>query len=204
MRIAAYVNRAGEAAGFYEEGLLRLYERQDGEWSIVGESPLRLRPDAPLGEVRARVREAASGIGPCGVFIASEVKGVPYAILEGMGYNIWKSEGKVEDQLGYVADREEQAIREKREKRPAPLPVGDLRDGNYRIDLMEVQANDSRFSTREILIPFLESATFNALEIICDHPPRWLGVEFERLKMRFEAQAMDRSGHEVKIMVYPR
>jgi Fe-only nitrogenase accessory protein AnfO len=204
MKIATFANKDGQAVSLYENGFLRLYERASGLWVKQKEQALSLSREMGLGEVRCRIREALEALGECKVFIAADVKGVPYAILEGLGFNIWKSEGPLLDQLDYVAQKEEEAIAAAKRPKPQPQPVGDLRDGYYRVNLTEMQNADSSVSSQQILIPFLEKTTFDKLEILCDHPPRWLGREFERLNLRFEAEALDAHGHEVRIMVYPK
>jgi Fe-only nitrogenase accessory protein AnfO len=204
MRIATYVNEYGEVVSFYRQGCVRLYENKMGIWSKIKELPLDLTPELSLPEVRIKLKSIVGQLDNCKVFLAGEVKGVPYAILEGMGFNIWKSEGSVSEQLDYVSGKENEAIEAAKKPKPEPMPVGDLRDGLYRINLTEVLSKDPNLSSKQILIPFMENTTFQKLEIFCDHPPRWLSTEFERLKMSAEAEALDKSGHELKITVCPR
>jgi hypothetical protein len=101
-------------------------------------------------------------------------------------------------------EREERAAMEAAKKpKPSPVPVGDVRDGHYRIDLVRVLASDFRLTSKQVLIPFMEKTAFQRLEILCDHPPRWLGGECERLKCHAESEPLVVDGLQWKITVYP-
>jgi Fe-only nitrogenase accessory protein AnfO len=203
MRIAAYVDEGGYAVGLYEPGSVLLYEKAAGAWRAIREVPLSLSVGMPLAEVRTRIHEAVARLEGCKVFIAAEVKGLSYTIFEGLGFAIWKVSGLAENRLEYLRLREEEELLAVQRRPPSPQPVGDEREGSYRIDLAEILNSDSRFSSKEILIPFLEKAVFQRLEILCDHPPRWLGQEFERLRLKYQVEALDPSGHEMRILVRP-
>jgi Fe-only nitrogenase accessory protein AnfO len=164
---------------------------------------LEMNEQMNIPEVRMNLKKAVAGLDDCKIFLSGEVKGVPYAILEGMGFNIWKSEGSVFEQLEYVAMKETEAAEESKKPKPAPVPVGDIRDGYYRINLVEVLDKHQQLTSKQVLIPFMEKTAFQKLEIFCDHPPRWFAKEFERLKLSAHAEALDSGGHELKITVVP-
>ncbi|HSQ40851.1 MAG TPA: Fe-only nitrogenase accessory protein AnfO [Fibrobacteraceae bacterium] len=204
MRIATYVDADGNVTTFYQPGKIFLYEQISGIWTKIKKIPLDLNLEMSLPEVRVRLRAMVPQLDDCKVFLAGDVKGLPYAILEGMGFNIWKSSGSVLEQLDYVAQKEFEASEEAKKPKPMPLPVGDPRDCNYRINLAEVLNSDSNLTSKQILIPFLEKEYFNRLEIICEHPPRWMGSEMERLSLRAEAEAVGGNSHDMRILVYPK
>jgi Fe-only nitrogenase accessory protein AnfO len=205
MKIATYVNGSSEVVSFYETGSVRLYEQISGLWTKKKEFPLSMHSEMNLPEVRVKLRTVVNELEDCKIFIAADVKGVPYAILEGMGFNIWKSTGSVNEQLDFVAQKEQDAIDAANKPIPTPLAVGDIRDGFFQVNLQEILNSDPKLSSQQILIPFMEKTAFQKLEIICDHPPRWLSREFERLNLRFEAEALGGGcGHVVKINVFPK
>jgi Fe-only nitrogenase accessory protein AnfO len=205
MKIATYVNNSGEVVSFYEKGSVRLYDQISGLWTKKKEFPLEMHTEMNVPEVRVKLRMVVNELEDCKVFLAADVKGVPYAILEGMGFNIWKSSGSVNEQLDFVAQKEQDAIEAANKPKPTPLPVGDIRDGFFQINLQEILNSHPTLSSQQILIPFMEKTAFQKLEIICDHTPRWLAREFERLNLRFEAEALGGGcGHLVKITVFSK
>lgn len=84
---------------------------------------------------------------------------------------------------------------------PAPLPVGDISNGYYRTNLAEVLKNNPDLTSRQVLIPFMETTAFRKLEIFCDHLPRWLSREAELLNLSIESDMPDTSGHGMKVTV---
>ena len=206
MKIATFVNQEGHVAGLYESGLVRLYNQSSGVWTKEKEFPLELSRDMGLAEVRVKLRNMVSQLEDCHIFLAGEVKGVPYAILEGMDFNIWKSQGPVVEQLDFVAAKEQEAIEAAKKPKPEPLPVGDIRDCIFQINLQEVLASDPSLTSKSVLLPFLKNTAFQKLEILCEHAPRWLSSECESLGLRAEGDATGSCGcgHEVKITVYPK
>ena len=203
MKIAVYVNESGRVAGFCEKGTVRLYKKENGAWTQTAELPLAMHAGMGVADVRRALKTAAGYIDGCRIFIAGEVKGVPYSILEGLGYTIWKSSGPVEEQLEYVEREERAAMEAAKKPKPSPVSVGDVRDGYYRIDLAQVLASDSRLTSKRVLIPFMEKTAFQKLEIVCGHPPRWLGGECERLKCHADPEPLDAQGRQWKITVCP-
>lgn len=204
MKIATFTDTDYNVVSFYKPGVLRLFEKRAGKWSEKKQVELQLDPDMNLPEVRVKLRSVASQIDDCKIFLAGEVKGVPYAILEGMGFNIWKSEGPVMDQLDFVAQKEKEAAEAAKNALPKPQVIGDIRDGYYRLNMIEAQASCPGASSQQILIPFMEQTVFSRLEVIFDHPPRWLGAELTRLKLKFEAEALDAHGHDMKVIISPK
>lgn len=44
----------------------------------------------------------------CKIFVGSEIKGIPYNVLDKMGFNTWELEGYPKEFLGFVFDSEEE------------------------------------------------------------------------------------------------
>ncbi|MDD2335566.1 MAG: Fe-only nitrogenase accessory protein AnfO [Geobacteraceae bacterium] len=87
---------------------------------------------------------------------------------------------------------------------PKPLPVGNIRDGHYRINLAEVLNNDPRLNSKQVLVPFMEETPFLKLEILCDHPPRWFSTELKNLNLMAEFETHDTSGRWLKLVIVPK
>lgn len=60
-----------------------------------------------LLDVKVTVREAASQLEWCNIFLSAETTGLVHAILqEELGFHTWKSQGPLLDQLNAVAAKE--------------------------------------------------------------------------------------------------
>jgi len=87
---------------------------------------------------------------------------------------------------------------------PKPLCIDNAGGGHYRIDLAKVLKDDPGLNSKDILIPFLEEAAFQKLEILCDHVPRWFDQTLVQLNLKAESQYSDAAGRQVKVIVVPR
>lgn len=52
--------------------------------------------------------------------------------------------------------------------------IGDPADSRFRLDLAAQLESGAGLNSRDILVPILVGPPFRSLEILCDHPPRWL------------------------------
>lgn len=118
MKIAAYVDADGAAAGFYEKGAVCLYRQVSGKWELSKKIPLEIDLERGLAETKETFFAAMAQLEDCRVFIVREFKGLFHALLmEELGFHTWKSEGSMLEQLdnvvrqetAYVAELEKQA-----------------------------------------------------------------------------------------------
>lgn len=239
MKIATYVDEAGNAAGLYERGVLRLHDDASGAWVRIAEIPFRIDTSMTLAEVKAALSAAVAGLGECRTLVSGEVRGLVYSLLqEEYGLRVWKARGGPESQLDRIArdDLELAALRRKEaaERSFAALfsspsggcggsggdfgggtvrrrPGETLRavqsmtetvaEGHVRINLAEILAKYRNANSMDVLIPLMEGAAFDKLEILCDHVPRWFHRKLLDLEMRAE---IDHSAEGVRALVFPR
>ncbi|MBK1680715.1 Fe-only nitrogenase accessory protein AnfO [Rhodocyclus tenuis] len=215
MKIAAYLNPQGDVASLYEPGCFRLYQASaaDEGWLSAQEIPFVTDYARPLPEIKAALHAAIAGLDDCKTLVSAEVRGVLYSVLqEELGFRIWKSEGPLLQQLDSVRQKEAEHEAQKRfeivafagKMLPTPMLVGDPRDGCFWIDLKEALNHESGQTSRQILIPFLERGQFRRLEVLCDHLPKWMTWEMERLDMSAESEEIDATGSGLRVTVYPR
>ena len=77
---------------------------------------------------------------------------------------------------------------------PLPAPIGAPELGHYLINLSDILRDNPALNSREVLIPALEGSSFQKLEIICDHIPRWFYHELRNLKLKAGPEVPDASG----------
>jgi Fe-only nitrogenase accessory protein AnfO len=188
MNIAAFVSESGEIVDFYEEGQLCLFGKVSDAWSITKVIPLTLKREMGLAGLRATLTNTVTQLKDCEVVLVRELRGIVKVYLEELGYRVWKSEGPLIDQLENVSYREQEMLAEEDIAVPSPLPVGEAGDDTYRINLVELIQSGIPHVSREVLMPFFETVSFQKLEIVCEHIPKWFPMELEALGLRVGSQ----------------
>jgi Fe-only nitrogenase accessory protein AnfO len=199
MKIAVLVDNADRAVSFDETGIVKLYSKNNGKWEVAKEIVFGLKDLLNINEIRDRIRKMAEALEDCQVFVASEVTGVPYAILEGLGFNIWKMKGAPADFLDYIAEQEAQGKAAMIKVVEKPFPVKTERDGCYYIDLKTLLDKDSTLTSKQVLLPFLQNTDFTELEVVCEHVPLWFAKEFPSLKLSATAEQV--AADQCKVIV---
>jgi Fe-only nitrogenase accessory protein AnfO len=200
MKIAAYVNGANHISNFYEEGKVVLFDNGTGSWALDKEEKIELGYDMGVATIRNKLKNMVKNLDGCKIFVAGATRGVPYAILEGMGFNIWKSSGDVTQYLDYI-EKKEQEEKERKNKPPVdPLVIGDIRDCIFEIDLRVVLDAHRGLTSKSVLIPFFKKTSFNKLTVYCDHLPPWFEHQLAGFKLAAETQEFE---DYVKVTIVP-
>jgi len=204
MNVAAFVNASGEVVDFYEEGQLRLFGKKSDAWQESKVISMSLKREMGLAGMRAVLKDTVLQLEDCEVFLVRELRGLVKVYLEELGFRVWKSEGSLTEQLENVALHEQTMGMEPDNSVPAPVPVGNPRDGNYRIDLAELLQSGMPHVSREVLMPFFEMVSFRRLEISCEHIPRWFSMELDQLGLRVESQTIAMGNGRIAVVVVPK
>ncbi|KOA18621.1 iron only nitrogenase protein AnfO [Clostridium homopropionicum DSM 5847] len=202
MEIAVFLNYKGETTTFNENGIVRVYLKDDTEWKVIKEIPFGINHLKSLKEIREAIRKMADNLNKCRVFVAAEMIGIPYTIFESMGFNLWKIEGVPSEFLDHVLENEEQERINNLNKnnKTVPMPVKNDENGNYHIDLKIILESNEMVTSKQILLPFLHKTKFNELQIRCGHVPKWFEGEFKKLGFRWEIENINKN--ELNIKVY--
>jgi len=147
-----------------------------------------------------RLKKMAKNLDGCSIFVAGATRGVPYAILEGMGFNIWKSSGDVTQYLDYIEEKEQEEKERKNKPPVEPMVIGDIRDCIFEIDLRVVLDAHRGLTSKSVLIPFFQKTSFNKLTVYCDHLPPWFEHQLAGFKLAAEAQEFE---DYVKVTIVP-
>lgn len=177
--IAVYVDEYGKTASLHDQGKMVLYRKSRGKWNVVYEKDFFPGNGPGIKELREKMGEMLAFLGDCRVVAGLSVVGVPYFELEKMNFSIWEIDGKPQEFLDYILEKEEEAREEKPGAaengfRPQPLETS---PGCYRVSIKEIQENNLGITSKQILLPFLRGGGFYSLEIICSHVPPWLQAE---------------------------
>lgn len=178
-QIAVFVDDGGETATLYEVGKLIVYQKSRGKWTGLWHKDFVLDKGLSMKELRAGMEEAVTFLDGCNIFVARTVVGVPYFVLEKAGFSVWEFAGRPEEFLDYILEQEEEAQAAETKRQAislVPLPV-ETGNGCYKISLKDIQANNTGFTSKQVLQPFLRKGGFYSLEVLCGHVPPWLEAE---------------------------
>lgn len=176
--IAVYVNTNGDTASIKEKGKVVVYYKKLGRWEVLKEKEFSPGANFNMRELRHNMAEMIDFIGDGKVFVGLSVTGIPYFELEKSGYSVWEFQGQPLDYLDYVLGKEEEERNQKPEpqglKPPAPAEIS---EGCYHVSIKEIQENNTGFTSKQVLLPFLRQGVFYSLDILCNHVPPWLETE---------------------------
>ena len=188
MKIAVFMDSNGETLPFGEAGTVELYDRDGEDWYCINCIPFKPDRAMNLNLLRQCIYKMASQLDDCKLFVVKKTQGIFKAILEEeLGINVRTFDGSPLESLDQIREQREKEIigaavsacgRSCGQGEAAgisPVPVGNADRKLYRINLAEVQKKNTSLNSKEILLPFLEENNFHELEIICIHPPKWLG-----------------------------
>lgn len=206
MKIAIFVNDAGQLVGIHEQGFLQLFDKPSGFWVKESELAVALNPEMSLAEVRSGLRNLLDGMNGCKVILTGPLMGASLAMLKDLRLEVFSGNGLGLDLLDDVAFASCNATSSPPELAPAeaepPVPVQRTAEGYVEVNLLELLKHGPAHPSRTVLLPILEARDFQQLKIICDHKPRWLDAELARLALRSDT-TFPRRNQEMFIMVYP-
>lgn len=202
--IAVFLGDDGQTISIYKSGLIKVYTKEQGTWKVLKEIPFIIDETDGIKSVRKSLTTMVQDLEKCKVFVGKEVTGLSYTVLEIAGFNIWEMEGKPEEFLDFVLEKEEEEeLTENSEEKVVEVmvePISPNKDGNYYINLNQLQNSKSGVTSKQALLPFLRNAVFYKLDIICSHLPLWLEGELERLCLKSDTEKT--GANEYKVTVY--
>ncbi|MFP3154930.1 hypothetical protein LQZ18_11015 [Lachnospiraceae bacterium ZAX-1] len=187
MEIGVLIDQEGFVTNFEQGGIMTVYSVSEGNITQEREREYTSVADKSPAAIRESLRELGGWLGSCKVIVTSELNGIYFTVLEGLLFNMWEMTGKPADFLDYIhrGELEEQKKANLPEKIYAPTEKG---RGVFTIDLDFVMNSDSGLSSKKVLLPFLQKENFKALEVKCNHIPRWFEVELPGMKLKYKAE----------------
>lgn len=188
LTIATFLNSTGSTATPDEAGIIKLYsydatnmqcdEIKEFEFSLLGKSSLK--------ELRTTITDMIEKIDGCKVFVAKEIAGQMYSVLEANKFTIFESDGQPEQFLQSVIE----ALTENVSPQQPPIATEEKKlfekincHGKYYVNIIDAMNADSSLSSKKILLPFLNKKDFSQLDVVCDHIPKWFDEEIKNLGM---------------------
>jgi Fe-only nitrogenase accessory protein AnfO len=202
--IAVYVNGEGSSASLKEEGCVKLFSNTGEGWKAVREVPFLVEGTAGVAQMRRAVSEMVEQLKDCHIFVAKEVVGQLYYVLEANGFEAFEAEGKPEEFLNSIQEAVQTVSEEKKDDvkaTPESWFEKTEKEGYYFLNLKKALKLDCALSSKKLLLPFLRSKDFLGLDMICDHLPRWLEDELKILKLNSEVSKLKENEYKVSITI---
>jgi len=199
--IAVFVGENGRTASLYEKGKIVLYTKTSGKWNVQKEKDFFLDKSSGMRELRKKMDDLKSFLPQdCNIFVGLQITGLPYFELEKSNFSVWEIDGIPGQFLDHVLEKEEEDGLETRvEGCKLPVPH-EISSGCYFISIKEIQENNTGFTSKQAILPFLRKGLFYQLEIICNHIPPWLETELINCRLFWEVRTISRNEISVNIM----
>jgi len=187
--IAVLLNSNGETSSWLDNGTIKLYEKFNEEWIESKHITYSISSDSNLINLRKYLSELVEKLGDCKVFVAKEISGLLFSILESYNFNMYELQGIphnfLESVLSSVEKLKIDEILSKSQSEDNFFPDRIDNVGNYSINLKKLLDSDRTITSKQILIPFLEKNIFKTLEVIFDHIPKWFEKDLSKMGFSF-------------------
>ncbi|AEG61648.1 Fe-only nitrogenase accessory AnfO family protein [Desulforamulus ruminis] len=200
MDIAVYLGDNGKPTSLYEKGTLAVYQRRQGQWNIIRQKDFCPQENLGMKDLRQKMKDMIVFLESCKTLVGSSVTGIPYFELEKAHCSIWEYQGSPLEFLDYIMEKEEaeQLQREQQKVVTLPVPVETFH-GCYRISLKEIQEQNTGFTSKQALLPFIRKGNFFSLEVLCNHIPPWLETEIQIGSLQGRSEVMGKN--EIKLTI---
>jgi hypothetical protein len=106
MKIATLVANDGQTISFPKSGMVKVYQKEQKDWQVIQNIVFGMNEVMSFKEIRLKIQAMVEELGDCKIIVASEVSGIPFAILEAHQFTIWEMKGNPADYLEYIYERE--------------------------------------------------------------------------------------------------
>lgn len=188
MEIAVMLNQSGETTGFEFEGQVVVYEKSCTGWNIARSLPHSIQEITNAEDLRAQLHRLGDWLGDCKILVVSRIRGIQYLALENHQISLLQIPGKPDAFLDAVC---ECGQHQRVEDPVIPMEhtaIFEQRPGYYYADLRTIMGGKTSFNSKQLLIPFFRNETFNTLELLCEHIPRWFEKELPVLGLSFTTE----------------
>lgn len=188
MEIAVLLDGKQETSGFEKNGTIFIYEKSNGEWTVKRQKEYCISDVSDAYEFHQKIREICTFLDTCKVIIVNRIRGIHYLAFEEFQISMLEVNGNPKEFLDDIVG----CMKHKRTEVVVPLEpntIFERQPGHFDIDLRSVMNGKTSYTSKQILLPFLKNESFQVLEILCDHVPKWLEKEQEALKIHITVES---------------
>ncbi|MDP4177339.1 MAG: Fe-only nitrogenase accessory protein AnfO [Bacillota bacterium] len=198
-QIAVFVGVDGETALINNTDKINVYEKINEKWIIKKQIPFCIIQSEKSISIRENFIKIVDELEACRLLVGKQVSGLVYNVFDKSGFNIWEIEGKPEEFLDYIIQKEEEISNEESQKNTVENPIKNKDNGYYYVNLKKYQESNTGITSKQILLSFLKNETFYELEIICSHIPPWFEREFQKLSLKVDVETLGLNEYRLKI-----
>lgn len=190
MKIAVVEDNSQKTSSIFEPGFIAVYEGAGGKWNLLNRFENKVCDARGISSVRAAVENTVKQLGDVRVVVASDIPGIAFGVFQASNFSIFLVEDCVLDILDSIR-KEMHEIAEKKQKAPSQFDIMQflkpgVNKGDFSLNLEEIMLKNPDLSSKKILIPYLNEKSFNNLDIVFSHIPKWFDTELAVLGFKYE------------------
>lgn len=175
MRIIVFLDDNKNTLPFYSSGTMETYQYVEDSWLKINQFQIDLSQQNNLKTIQNNVNLFLSQVNRGNILVVKSIMGLANALLSEHGMGIWTFDGFfLIDLLSQIKKEVDKACKETDCNNRSPVLKGSIQELTYEINLKEVLSSNPKLNSMDILVPFIKSTHFKKLEIVCNHPPKWL------------------------------
>lgn len=184
-KIAVFWDKDKNIASLQEAVELTVYSFDRGKWYREESLEITNLFEGGITNIRNKTLELVKKLGDCRVIAGKNITGVIYNIFDSEGFIISELNVFTEEELEYLYSQIEEQLkgmeREREEARLIPTaPFETEVKGDYFFDFSLLKNTGTNHSSKSTILPFLNTADYRHLEIICDHVMPWFEEEMKK------------------------
>ena len=196
-KIAVIIDENGSISSFTEGYSIKLFAKDD-KWKEVKEKTINQDELNSMVELRKFYNEVINDFEDCTILIVKKAEGIAYSVFYKQDYSVWELDGQPYDYLDEIIKKEAEHEIEEKEQEEVVI-AKEIEKGRYLIDLNELQLTQPLLSSKKAIIPFLDKAEIQLLEVRCCHVPPWLIKQKEQGKIKMEVKMKKKNEFELFI-----
>lgn len=204
--IAVLLNDNEETCSWQSNGTIELYEKANEKWLKIKSVPYLPPVETyDLNSIKTYYTTLISQLPNCKILVAKKISGFLINFLDFNGIKIYESTGAPSDFLNSIFNSEKRELEKKFFLQSqvidmfAPHKTDDF--GNYKLNLYKLLQSNEKITSKQIIIPFLKKEKIKALEIVCDHIPKWFDKALP--EMGFNYQISSNNNGLMTVNVFP-
>ncbi|MDR2367346.1 MAG: hypothetical protein LBF58_04435 [Deltaproteobacteria bacterium] len=185
--IAVTLSETGDLSTVPETQRIELFHKGPADWVVDREIPFDFAGVAGLCQMRKRLHAMIELLGGAKALVSRGYPGISMEVLSRAGLTLYELNGFRSEVLPAIMDG---AGPETDLGPPPPNAPYETEEGSgdYYLDLREALNAYPELTTKKILRPFLDAATFASLKVIYDHLPPWLPPELKSRGLSWDSR----------------
>lgn len=205
MKVAALLDEDGRAATPQAGGTIHVFELTDQMWRNSRSIEFPAPDSSSMGQLRERIGEVCRWLDDCQILAARATNGYYRVTFASFNVALWPVRGTPEEFVDQLANFYVQAALHPTQPEtpdPDPLSIEPVagRMGHYSTDLCGAMGQPGAHTSKTLLLPFLAQASFQRLDVLCDHVPKWFERTLPELGLAAKIATRD---DFVRVHIYP-